>query len=125
MNTKKLLFIAGIFSMTLLASAATQAQQQKPVLPGNTAQKEIANNDAGNYSYKLYNAPNNMYGYDIYKDGKPVYHQFVLMYISKEGKRLIATKPQAQKAALIAIGKIKQGQPPMLSGDDLKKIIAL
>jgi len=125
MNTKKLLFIAGIFSMTLLASAATQAQQQKPVLPGNTAQKEIANNDAGNYSYKLYNAPNNMYGYDLYKDGKPVYHQFVLMYVSKEGKRLIATKPQAQKAALIAIGKIKQGQPPMLSGDDLKKIIAL
>ena len=125
MNTKKLLFIAGIFSMTLLASAAIQAQQQKPVLPGNAAQKEIANNDAGNYSYKLYNAPNNMYGYDLYKDGKPVYHQFVLMYVSKEGKRLIATKPQAQKAALIAIGKIKQGQPPMLSGDDLKKIIAL
>ena len=125
MNTKKSLFITGIFSMALLVSAAAEAQQQKFVLPYKGTQKEQSNNTAGDYSYKLYNAPNNMYGYDIYKDGKPCYHQFVLMYVSKEGKRLIATKLQAEKAALVAIGKIKKGEPPVLSGDDLKKIVAM
>lgn len=125
MKTKKPLLLTGILSLVLLVSAAS-AQQQKQVPPVNPAQKAITINiDDGSYTFKLYSAPNNMYGYDIFKDGKPVYHQFVLLFISKEGKRMIATKPQAQKAALLAIDKIKKGEPPLLSGEELKKIIVL
>ncbi|TKK69321.1 hypothetical protein FC093_08375 [Ilyomonas limi] len=126
MKAKKILRNACIFSVVLLVSTSTFAQQQKQALPSNPSQKAMpANSGENSYSFKLYNAPNNAYGYDIYKDGKPVYHQFVLVFISKEGKRFIATKPQTKKAALLAIEKIKKGQSPLLSGEELKKIVAL
>ena len=126
MNTKKRFSTGIALSAMLLMSTMAMAQQQKPVLPINSSQKKVqANANTDSYSYKLYSAPNNMYGYNIYKDGKPVYHQFALMYISKEGKRLVATKLQAEKAAAIAIEKIKGGQPPLLSANELEKIVAL
>lgn len=126
MKAKKILQNACTFLVALLVSASAFAQQQKQALPGNPPQKAMHENSVENsYSFKLYNAQNNAYGYDIYKDGKPVYHQFVLVFISKEGKRFIATKLQTQKAALLAIEKIKKGQSPLLSGEELKKMVAL
>src|SRR3954466_14819737 len=99
MKTKTLLLLACLVCISLTFTSHVLAQQSRPVLPTNASQKEAAlpTDAPATYSSKTYNAPNNMFGYDILKNGKPVYHQFVLTALTYEGKRIYATKPQAEK----------------------------
>ena len=116
-----------LFSCTLVLSTLvafhTMAQQPKYTPPVNHEPTETAyGNRHGNYTFKLFTAPDNAFGYDIFRNGKPVFHQFVLTTITNEGKRSFATKPQAEKAAMMAIEKIKKGMPPSLSEEEIRKI---
>jgi hypothetical protein len=126
MKPKKLLWIVCTIYAALCIATEAPAQQARSVLPVNATQKVTPSpyNAPAAYSFRLYNAPNNMYGYDILQNGKPVYHQFVLTALSNEGKRFFASGTQAETAAALAIEKIKKGQPPALSNEEILKIIS-
>jgi hypothetical protein len=114
----------------LLISTAGKAQQPR----------------ATNYTYKVFQAPNKNFGYDILLNGKIVYHEFASLnppeHISqtktygasklnsmspalntKENLALVKTT-HAEKAALLAIEKMKRNELPVLSKDEIKIIIA-
>jgi hypothetical protein len=99
------------------------------------------------YTYKVFQAPNKNFGYDIFLNGKIVYHEFASMnqpenirqtktfgvskssgeptpFNAKENLALVKTT-HAEKAALLAIEKMKRKELPVLSKDEIKKIIAL
>ncbi len=127
MTTKSLPVLACTICISLFITSHAFAQQSRPVLPTNASQQELTlpNEASATFSFKLYNGPNTSFGYDILKNEKPVYHQFVLTALSHEGKRLYATKPQAEKTAALAIVKIKNGQPPTFTNEELLKILSL
>src|SRR5207249_3146069 len=100
--------IATLLLIGLMIASSAMAQQPKYARPYNPSPEQMANNPGqDNYSFRLYTAPNNAVGYDILKDGKRIFHQFVLTYMSDEGKRAFVDKLQAVKAAGLAITKIK------------------
>jgi len=101
---------------------------------------------ATNYTYKVFQAPNKNFGYDILVNGKIVYHEFASMdqpenisrtktaavsklnntgtgLNSKENLALVKSE-HAEKAALLAIEKMKRKEMPVLSKDEIKNIIA-
>jgi hypothetical protein len=127
MKTKKTLLLACTFFVLPFITSHAIAQQSGTVPSPTVMQKvPLIGPDAyANYTFKLYNAPNNTFAYDILKNGKPVYRQFVLMYLSNEGKRFFASKPQTQKAAIVAIEKIKNGQQPTFSKEEIRKLLSL
>jgi hypothetical protein len=127
MKTRKTLLLASAFFVLSLTAIPVFAQQSKTAhSPAATQKVPLTGADAyAVYSYRLYNAPNNTFGYDILKNGKLVYHQYVLMLVSNEGKRIFASKPQTERSAMIAIAKIKNGQKPDLSSEELQKILSL
>ena len=101
--------------------------------------------EATNYTFKIFQAPNKNYGYDIFQNGKIVYHEFASMSQTEntsQPKPSGATKvnststvfntrqnlafmkaEHAQKAALLAIEKMKRRELPVLSNDEIKTII--
>ena len=125
MKTKTPLLLACAGCLSFFITSHAFAQQSSPVLPINASQKEVElpYEASATYSFKLYNAPNNTFGYDILKNGKPVYHQFVLTALTNEGKRVFATKPQAEKLASLAIEKVKNAQPPAFTNQELLKVL--
>ena len=99
-----------------------KAQQTENVKPGNLPQ-QIASGGIQNYTYKVFQAPNKMYGYDIFHDGKIIFHQGASPALANEFIVATSTQQQAEKAALLSIEKIKKNQPPVLSQQELKKIV--
>ncbi len=102
--------------------------------------------NATKYSYKVFQAPNKNYGYDIFLNGKIVYHEFASL-TPPEGPgqskttdlvKLRVKNPSpdtrenlafvkhehAEKAALLAIKKMERNEPPALSMDEIKNIVA-
>ena len=127
MTTKSLPVLACTICVSLFITSHAFAQQSRPVLPTNASQQELTlpNEANATFSFKLYNGPDNTFGYNILKNGKPVYHQFVLTALSHEGKRLFATKSQAEQTAALAIEKVKSGKPPTFTNEELLKILSL
>jgi hypothetical protein len=127
MKTKKSLLIACTFFVLPFIACHAFAQQSSTIHSPAVSQKipVIGPDVYATYSFRLYNAPNNTFAYDILKNGKPVYRQFVLMYLSNEGKRFFASKPQTQKAAIIAMEKIRNGRQPTFSKEEIKKLLSL
>ena len=100
---------------------------------------------ATGYTYKVFQAPNKNYGYDIFQNGKIVYHEFASMSqpantsqpkpsgaskVNSTGATLNTREnlafmkaEHAQKAALLAIEKMKRKELPVLSNDEIKTII--
>jgi hypothetical protein len=101
---------------------------------------------ATTYTYKVFQAPNKNFGYDIFQNGKIVYHEFASMeqpeningtktsglsklngtnasVHTKENLALVKSA-HAEKAALLAIEKMKRKELPVLSRDEIKIIIA-
>jgi hypothetical protein len=126
MRTRTPLLPACVVCISLSITSHAFAQQSRPVLPTSASQKEVTlpYDAPAIYSYKTYSAPNNMFGYDILKNGKPLYHQFVLTALTNEGKRIYATKLQSEKLATIAIEKVKNGQPPAFTNEELLQILS-
>ena len=99
--------VISIIAIFLVVSI--QAQQQ-PNQPENNAAKFPA---AGTYAntkltYKIIDAPNHTYGYDVFADGRLMIHQKSIPALP--GNEGFKTKADASKVAQQVINKIKKGE---------------
>ncbi len=124
MKTKKLVVYACTIVICILLTNHTTAQQAKlRVMPQNPQEiHEMA--AGGQFTTKIFMAPNKTYGYDILSNGKLIYHQPAFSRVPAEGDVMLTKKEQADLAAMVAIEKIKRGKNPELSNEELQKIIA-
>ncbi len=107
---------------TIFCALSAQAQQQ-PKQPENNAAKFPA---AGTYAntkltYKIIDAPNHTYCYDVLADGKIMIHQTSAPGLP--GNEGFKTKADAEKVAKLVITKIQKGEmPPTVSIEEMKKL---
>ncbi len=86
---------------------------------------KIANWPAnGNYTYRLFIAPNKVFGYDIFRNGKLIFHQAASAEPAGDKQASLTKRLQADKAATLAIEKIKKGMPAELTRQDVMQIAA-
>lgn len=73
------------------------------------------------FTYRIINAKDNTYGYEILIDGKVAIRQ--LSIPSKEGTHGFKTKTDAEKVAQLVLKKIRLGiMPPSIDKIDLHKL---
>jgi hypothetical protein len=114
-------FACIIIVMTLV-STHLFAQQPTHPQPANISPQTAAAN--ASYTYKVFQAPNKMYGFDILKNTKLIFHQPASNVPASSIHPALGTAENAEKAAQFSIDKIKKGQQPsMLTDDEIKKII--
>ena len=65
-----------------------------------------------------------MYGYDIFRNGKIIFHQGASPIKPSDFVSALTKREQAEKAVLLAVEKIKKNQSPGLTQEELKKITA-
>ena len=72
-------------------------------------------------TYRITDAPNQTYGYDVFADGKLMIQQTSVPGLPGHGG--FRTKEDATKVALLVIRKIKKGEmPPTISTDEMTKL---
>jgi hypothetical protein len=106
-----------------IAPSIAFAQSQKGIKPAvNFPQaSQFANSK---FTYKIIPAPENTFGYDILSDGKILIHQPSIP--GMPGTRAFRSKPDAEKVAILIMGKIKKGEmPPNVTLNELKKLNVL
>jgi len=96
--------------------------QQQPKQENATAQFPQASAYANTkLTYKIIDAPNHTYGYDVLADGRLVIHQKSIP--AMPGNEGFKTKADASKVAQLVIGKIKKGEmPPTVTIEEMKKL---
>jgi hypothetical protein len=120
MLTKIFLILLSFFILTVAqAQEPTRASpvQQAPArqLPDSSAYKNSA------IVYKITDAANHTYGYDVFVDGKLMIHQASIP--AMPGNDGFKSKEDAAKVANLVIEKIKKGEmPPTISVEELKKL---
>ena len=98
-------------------SMSLQAQQKQPDI--SAAEKTTLI-----YTYKIVDAANNTFGYDIYSNGKLKIHQPSVP--AMPGNEGFKTKAAAEKVAQLVIKKMEKGESlPTVSVDEMKKLKAL
>ena len=122
MKTKFITLIAAMLAC-MVASVSTLAQQPQYVKPGNSAEQMAKGNAPGDYTYHVFEAPNKMFGYDIFLKGKIIFHQPASPDQPGISVIALAKKEHAAKGALMAMEKIKSGEPATLTQEEIKKII--
>jgi hypothetical protein len=131
--------------VSLLGTFNLMAQQQKnSVSAKNSADLRISNPATALYTYRVFEAPNKMFGYDIFQNGKGIFHQPAgivspnnTAFMRKEnaqnavssGKQtpqnlILPKKENAENAALLSIEKIKKQMTPILTKEEMKKIVS-
>ena len=96
---------------------------QTPAQPDSTVAKFP---EAGAYAnatltYKIIDAPNHTFGYDVYADGKLLIHQTSIP--AMPGNEGFKTNQNAEKVAMLVMDKIRKGEmPPTVSVEELKKL---
>jgi len=113
MKTKSFIRITCMLLLMIITAGHAKAQQVQNVKSQNAA----------GYIFHVFQAPNKIYGYDILKDGKIQYHQFASIIHPNEINIVLSKKEQAEQAALLSIEKIKRGQAPELTQEEIKRII--
>ena len=96
---------------------------QEPGQPdSNTAKFSEASAYANTkLSYKIIDAPNHTFCYDVYADGKLLIHQASIPALP--GNEGFKTKGDAEKVVQLVIGKIKKGEmPPTVTIEEMKKL---
>ena len=72
-------------------------------------------------TYKIIDAPQHTYCYDVFADGRLMIHQTSAPALP--GNEGFKTREDATKVALLVIEKIKKGEmPPTISIDEMKKL---
>ncbi|MDB5276375.1 MAG: hypothetical protein JWR61_1330 [Ferruginibacter sp.] len=108
-----------MLSLLLFALKST-AQPPQPARPEPPANSRVSRGPDGSlYTYTLFIAPNKVYGYNIFQNGKIIYHQPAMPQSAGNKQPTLTEKMQADKAAFIAIEKIKSGQPAELTTAEL------
>lgn len=117
------------------ASQPTPAVGHAPDVPSphpaaNSAQQQQADSVAAEFpsasehaqaelSYRVIDAPNGTFGYDILSDGRLFIHQTNIP--GQPGNEGCRTKEQAEKLAILIVGKMKKGEmPPTVTTEELK-----
>jgi len=101
----------------------TMLSAQTPTQADNSAAKFP---EAGAYAdakltYKIIDAPNHTFGYDVYADGKLLIHQTSIP--AMPGNEGFKTNQNAEKVAMLVMDKIRKGEmPPTVSVEELKKL---
>lgn len=110
--------------ISVLPTLRALAQQPQYVKPEMTAEQMVREKASANYTYHVFEAPNKMFGYDIFRNGRIIFHQAASADQPNNLFVALAKKPQAEKAALLVIERIKKGEPATLTPEEIKKIIA-
>ena len=72
-------------------------------------------------TYKIIDAPDHTYGYDVFGDGALMIHQTSMPALTDN--KGFKTKQDAGKIALLVIEKIRKGEmPPTISIDEMKSL---
>jgi hypothetical protein len=105
--------------LTILFAVAVQAQQKPET---DTAKFPAAGTYANTkLTYKIIDAPDHTYCYDVYADGRLMIHQNSAPGLP--GNQGFKTKAGAEKVAQLVISKIKKGEmPPTVSVEEMKKL---
>jgi len=101
----------------------TMLSAQTPTQADSTAAKFAAANAYANtkLTYKIIDAPNHTFCYDVYADGKLMIHQTSIP--AMPGNEGFKTKADAEKVAKLVIAKIKNGEmPPTESIEEMQKL---
>ena len=94
----------------------TAAEQSAP-LPDSTAVAPLSN-----FRYQIIEAPENTFGYDVYRDDALFIHQPHVP--GMPGVKGFEREDQAKKAAELMIGKMKDGvMPPTLTEEEIADIL--
>jgi Domain of unknown function (DUF4907) len=111
------LILSCCISITMLFAQAPSA----PVQPAKSSAQfpnAIAN---ATFSYKVIDAPNHTYCYDVFADGRLMIHQTSIPALP--GNEGLKTPEDATKVALLVIEKIKKGEmPPTISTDEMRNL---
>jgi hypothetical protein len=108
-----------MLSLLFFALKSTAQAAQPPGQPPASNTRVSRGPDGSLYTYTLFIAPNKVYGYNIFKNGKIIYHQPATPQSAGNKQPTLTEKIQADKAAFIAIEKIKRGQPAELTAAEL------
>ena len=114
---------ACILMLILFTTSQAKAQQPTDSQPANVSQQIAKGDHTAIYTYKVFQAPNKMYGFDILKNSKFIFHQPASPMPSNSYHPALVTKENAEKAAELSIEKIKKGQTATLTDNELKKIV--
>jgi hypothetical protein len=108
---------------TLLTAIKLNAQVAAPL----SQQSQINNNQIANkfantkLTYKIIDAPNQTFGYDISADDRKLIHQPSIPAVA--GNEGFKTKGDAATVARLVISKLKKGEwPPAITTEELKKL---
>ena len=127
MNQLKLKLFIG--SLCLLATMVNSQVYKSGSEPATKPQQETKFPEASqfeksNITYKIINAANKTFCYDIFADGKLMIHQPSIP--GMPGNEGFKTQADAEKVAKLVIGKIKKGEmPPSVTSDEMKKLKVL
>ena len=142
MKTKNSFLCICIMQLCLAATQNIMAQQPQ-AKPADQAMLQIHNGQpATDYTYKVFQAPNKMFGYDIFQNGKGVFHQPAAMVppnniaVTQQSVQQnlhtandqhfptdgFSKKEFAENAALLSIEKIKKRLAPSLTNDEMRQL---
>jgi hypothetical protein len=118
-DCKKMIWFCAALLFTCII---TQAQQTQSVKHDSSVAFPSLNTYANaKFSYKITDAPNHTYCYDVFVNEKLFIHQTSIPAIS--GYEGFKTKEDASKVALLVLEKIKKGEmPPAISIEEMKKL---
>lgn len=124
MKTKSTCLVFCMLLLSVLIAVNAKAQQLENDKPANTTIQLPATDTGANYTYRLFVAPNKLYGYDIFLHNNPIYHQPAMIQPAGNKQVALTLKSEADKAALLSIEKIKKGLPGELTRDELIQVTA-
>jgi len=108
-----------------ISAIGIRAQQTQPGSGTNEPNFPDASAYANsNLSYKIIDAPNKTYGYDIYADGRKKIHQTSIPCLP--GHEGFKTQASAEKVALLVISKLKKGESlPSVTIEEMQSLKAI
>jgi hypothetical protein len=99
--------------IALLLLTAIKTFEQSPALSQT--------NNQANFTYKIIDALQHTYGYDVYAGNKLLVHQASIP--AMPGNKGFAAKTDAVKVAELVIEKLKKGvMPPTVTKEELQKL---
>ena len=122
MKSILILLVAVFFIVRPLHAQSTLLPDTDSLKKISEAAKEANRRQMANATIQhfIIKADSNTYGYSIYIDGKLYIQQTTIPAIA--GSRGFSSIDKAERTALLAIGKIKQGElPPTLTTEELRQ----
>jgi hypothetical protein len=113
-----------ITCLVAISFALCLPAQQQPKQENVAAQfppKAFGTNANTKLTWKIIDAPNHTYGYDVLADGRLIIHQKSIP--AMPGNEGFRTQANASKVAQLVTGKIKKGEmPPTVTIEEMKKL---